>query len=345
MGFHRHKITIIVKQSVAMFDAEGADDDVDCLTDRDAPVSQHAIIPCRSRSELAVQHRHDSIHAQFALDTRRMEFVASTLQDFEQDEIADQKCVLCPLRFPAFRSLAFDCRASGRSKPSCRPESQWVEPATFAHLIQVSLPPQSFEIGEGSDLVAHPNEQTQAFFYRGTFGRQARCRHGLGQQLIVNFDIGPHHSLSEQCVLFMYSIHIDEVAQLRPDCQFEAACKGQGHGAEAVRRLVDEGEIVRVVVAILLGVVADHDGARPQMRRDQLDRRPRHLGPDVHQHEVDRAVDELERLAQVAFAQVDEAARPASAKWARAAAALAGSYSVPITTPAAGGLSRTAAAR
>ena len=59
---------------------------------------------------------------------------------------------------------------------------------------------ESFEIGEGSDLVAHPNEQTQAFFHRGTFGRQARCRHGLGQQLIVNFDIGPHCSLSEQCV-------------------------------------------------------------------------------------------------------------------------------------------------
>src|SRR5215471_9713977 len=39
---------------------------------------------------------------------------------------------------------------------------------------------------------------------------------------------------------------------------------------------------------------------------DELDRGPRHLDPDVHQHEVHRAFDHLQRLAQVALAKVDE---------------------------------------
>src|SRR5882672_2838142 len=45
------------------------------------------------------------------------------------------------------------------------------------------------------------------------------------------------------------------------------------------------------------------------MRSDQLQRRPRHRDPDIHQHEIHRSIDLPECLAQVAFAQIDETAQ------------------------------------
>ena len=60
---------------------------------------------------------------------------------------------------------------------------------------------------------------------------------------------------------------------------------------------------------MLLRVVADDDGAGPQVRGDQLERRPRHRNPDVDQHEIHRPVDLLERLAQIALPKVDVAAQ------------------------------------
>ena len=44
MLFHRCKIVVIVQQRVATLDAKGADDDVGCLSDRDAQFSQLAVI-------------------------------------------------------------------------------------------------------------------------------------------------------------------------------------------------------------------------------------------------------------------------------------------------------------
>ena len=44
MLLHRSKITIVVQQRVAMFDAEGADDDVGCFPDRDTQLYQLAVI-------------------------------------------------------------------------------------------------------------------------------------------------------------------------------------------------------------------------------------------------------------------------------------------------------------
>jgi hypothetical protein len=44
MRLHRRKIAVIVQQRMAPFDAEGADDDVGGLADRDAQFSQLAIV-------------------------------------------------------------------------------------------------------------------------------------------------------------------------------------------------------------------------------------------------------------------------------------------------------------
>jgi len=54
------------------------------------------------------------------------------------------------------------------------------------------------------------------------------------------------------------------------------------------------------------GVVGDDHRAFAQARADQRQRRDHHLGPDVEQDEVDRAAHVLQRLAQVALAQIDE---------------------------------------
>src|SRR5260370_42048581 len=45
MFLHRREISVIVQQRVAMLDAEGADDDVGRLADRDAQFSELAIVP------------------------------------------------------------------------------------------------------------------------------------------------------------------------------------------------------------------------------------------------------------------------------------------------------------
>ena len=84
------------------------------------------------------------------------------------------------------------------------------------------------------------------------------------------------------------------------------------------------------------------------MRRYQLNRRSSHGDPNVHKDEVNRPVNPLERLTKVAFTKIDELAYAALAKFARAASAFFGSYSVPITTPStpySARLARTAAAR
>ena len=78
--------------------------------------------------------------------------------------------------------------------------------------------------------------------------------------------------------------------------QFQSAAKRQCHRPEPVGGVVDEGEVVGVVATVLLGIVANHDGARPQVRGDQLERRPRHRDPDVDQYEVHWPVDLFQRL-------------------------------------------------
>src|SRR4051812_34647124 len=58
MIFHGRKIAVVVQQGVAVLDAEGADYDVGGLADRDAEISQLAIIAGSARSQIGVQERH-----------------------------------------------------------------------------------------------------------------------------------------------------------------------------------------------------------------------------------------------------------------------------------------------
>jgi len=91
MFLHGREITVIVQQRVAMLDAEGADDDVGRLRDRDAQAPQRTIIPSGARSEIGVQKRHERIPAQSAFDARGMGPIPGALENLEQNEIADQE--------------------------------------------------------------------------------------------------------------------------------------------------------------------------------------------------------------------------------------------------------------
>src|SRR5258708_11182203 len=88
--------------------------------------------------------------------------------------------------------------------------------------------------------------------------------------------------------------------------ELEAAFERQGHRAQTVARIVDELEVLVVRVAELHRVVADDDGALPQPRRGQRERRKSHRRPDVDEHEVDRTFDVHERVPQIAITQIDE---------------------------------------
>jgi hypothetical protein len=79
MHLHRRKIAVIVQQRMATFDAEGADDDVSGLADRDAEFSQLAIVAGGTRCQVGVQKRDEGINAQSAFNARRVGLVPGAL--------------------------------------------------------------------------------------------------------------------------------------------------------------------------------------------------------------------------------------------------------------------------
>src|SRR5216683_5109563 len=99
-------------------------------------------------------------------------------------------------------------------------------------------------------------------------------------------------------------------ADLPAHRHFQSALERQRHGLKSVGGVVEKREVVRIVAAMELRVVADDDGAAAKMRRDQLQRRARHTDPDVDQQEIDRLVDAQQRLAQIALPKLDMAAEP-----------------------------------
>src|ERR1700734_1523791 len=91
MLLHERKISVVMEQPMVVLDAECADDEVCCLANRNAQISQRAVLPSDWRREVGLQKRHDDILAQSLFDASGMGFVPSALENFEQDEVADQK--------------------------------------------------------------------------------------------------------------------------------------------------------------------------------------------------------------------------------------------------------------
>src|SRR6266478_2453854 len=88
---HGLEIAIIVQQQVATLDAEGADDKIDRIADRAAPAAEKAVIRRRFDRQVGVEQRHRLKSPQAALDEAGFSLGAQSLQDFAQDQIADQQ--------------------------------------------------------------------------------------------------------------------------------------------------------------------------------------------------------------------------------------------------------------
>jgi hypothetical protein len=84
--------------------------------------------------------------------------------------------------------------------------------AALAHFVQIVLPAQTSELSERLGLFPQANQQPQALFDCGTLGRQAGGRHGLGQQRVVDIDVGPHSGDP----IFVYSL---ATIYTSPDCR------------------------------------------------------------------------------------------------------------------------------
>ncbi len=91
MFLHRREIPVVVQQQVATFDAESADDDVGGLANRNAQLSQFAIVPGCTRSKIAIQQWHEGVPAQSAFNARGMGVIPGALKKFQQNKIADEK--------------------------------------------------------------------------------------------------------------------------------------------------------------------------------------------------------------------------------------------------------------
>jgi hypothetical protein len=76
MFLHRRNIAVIVEQRAMVFDAERADDDVSCLSDRNAQPPQHAIVSHAAGSKIGIRERHGSVPTQLAFDRCRMGLVS-----------------------------------------------------------------------------------------------------------------------------------------------------------------------------------------------------------------------------------------------------------------------------
>lgn len=94
MCHHRREVTVIVQQTVAMLDTECRYHKVRRFADRDPDAPQPAIVARDAGSKVAIQERYNDVIAQRTLDPYGMRLVPCPLEDFEQDEVADQK------RFP-----------------------------------------------------------------------------------------------------------------------------------------------------------------------------------------------------------------------------------------------------
>jgi hypothetical protein len=104
MTLHGRKVTVIVEQGMTMLDAEGPDDEIGGLADRNTQFPQLAIVPCGVGGQFSVQELHDSIRTQSAFDAQGVSLIPGALENFEQDEIADQQW------FPHCRGFQFGGR-------------------------------------------------------------------------------------------------------------------------------------------------------------------------------------------------------------------------------------------
>ena len=158
MLLHRLEIAVIVQQGMAMLDTEGADDDVGRLADRDAQVPQLAIVAGCARGEVTSRSERyprnpRSMRAAWASSARPAGLRAGLGR--RPTGVREEP------RLPVWRSPAFDCLVSGRSRRSYRRESfeAWVRP--WRILSRSPSQPNPLSSVERPGLFPYANQQPQ----------------------------------------------------------------------------------------------------------------------------------------------------------------------------------------
>jgi hypothetical protein len=77
-----------------------------------------------------------------------------------------------------------------------------VAEATLARRIQVSLPLHLAPKQADTCLIVCFDQQTQSGFHDRLFVARAGAAHGLLQQLVIDFDVGPHNVFYAQNLTF-----------------------------------------------------------------------------------------------------------------------------------------------
>lgn len=90
MRRHGVEVAIVVQKEMASLETKRRDHEVDRFADGDAALAQQSIVRGRARRERLVQHAFDCELAQRSFDARRMRLVSRSLQNFKQNNVADE---------------------------------------------------------------------------------------------------------------------------------------------------------------------------------------------------------------------------------------------------------------
>ena len=89
MLFHVGEVPVGVQQRQSAVEAERADYHIGCLADGNAALPQQAVVPPGTYCGVWIQHGNDEKPAQQMLDFCSVQVVYSTLQNLQQDDVAD----------------------------------------------------------------------------------------------------------------------------------------------------------------------------------------------------------------------------------------------------------------
>ena len=182
-----------MQQPMVVLDAECADDEVCSLANRNAQISQRAVIPSDSRREVGPKsgtmtywRNPRSMRAAWASSRapwRTSSRMRSPTRSGSCTAAASSFAVAWVWR-PRKCAIQTDVSTRIMACQGCDPHASR----------PTRLPAQSLEHRQRFDLLAYPNQQPKAFFHRCSFGRKAGRRHGLRHQFVIDFDGGPHRA-------------------------------------------------------------------------------------------------------------------------------------------------------
>ena len=91
---HRQVVFVSLQKTVPVLDAIGADDHVDRLSHRDAPIPKHAIVGGSPDREAGREHLRDRKVSEILLDPPSLMMIACALKNLKHDNVAEKNGLL-----------------------------------------------------------------------------------------------------------------------------------------------------------------------------------------------------------------------------------------------------------